>query len=300
MRQTELSLSKRVRRIVDEFRSKGLHMTPTVQSGPHSGCVGSQDAEQLIMEVLKVWPHVGLAHTRGVFAGDWISRRMMNSRRASRPAATRSGHRSAHQDRLRELRLPTAVQRVFPSTKGSPGLGQSQHPLTRQLRRSGRWKDGRDIAAQDQGIKVPLHTDPCELAEHRRDRDWCPAAPVLGALCGAMLLDVASSGPSTWAHHRSPSRAKLCGLAARLRRSASWSKTKADRLLHAPVRMLLKPMVLRLRKPNGCNDDQLAALGPSHDALPVSADARARLRKNRACGTVPLPAIQHRPPAESR
>lgn len=39
-----------------------------------------------------------------------------------RGQATRAGHRPAHQDRLRELRLPTAAQRVFPSTQGSPGL----------------------------------------------------------------------------------------------------------------------------------------------------------------------------------
>src|SRR5476651_2509554 len=48
MRQTELSLSKRDRRIVDEFRSKGLHRARILAA------LDRRLPEQQIMEVLKV------------------------------------------------------------------------------------------------------------------------------------------------------------------------------------------------------------------------------------------------------
>jgi hypothetical protein len=36
---------------------------------------------------------------------------------------------------------------------------------------------------------------------------------------------------------------------------------QTDRLLHAPVRVFLQPMVLSLLEPNGCDNDQLTAFG---------------------------------------
>jgi DNA-binding transcriptional LysR family regulator len=54
MRQTELSLSKRDRRIVDEFRSKGLHMARQFNRAHILAALDRKMPEQLIMEVLNV------------------------------------------------------------------------------------------------------------------------------------------------------------------------------------------------------------------------------------------------------
>jgi hypothetical protein len=54
MRQTELSLSRRDRRIVDEFRSKGLHMAREFNRAHILAALDRKMPEPLIMEVLNV------------------------------------------------------------------------------------------------------------------------------------------------------------------------------------------------------------------------------------------------------
>lgn len=54
MRQTELSLSKRDRRMVDEFRSKGLHMAREFNRAHILAALDRKVSEPRIMEVLKV------------------------------------------------------------------------------------------------------------------------------------------------------------------------------------------------------------------------------------------------------
>ena len=54
MRQTELSLSKRDRRIVDEFHSKGLHMAREFNRAHILAALDRKMPEPLIMEVLNV------------------------------------------------------------------------------------------------------------------------------------------------------------------------------------------------------------------------------------------------------
>lgn len=54
MRQTELSLNKRDRRMVDEFRSKGLHRAREFNRAHILAALDRKLPEQQIMEVLKV------------------------------------------------------------------------------------------------------------------------------------------------------------------------------------------------------------------------------------------------------
>src|SRR5258708_19595152 len=54
MRQTQLSLNRRDRRIVDEFRSKGLHMAREFNRAHILAALDRKLPEQQIMEVLKV------------------------------------------------------------------------------------------------------------------------------------------------------------------------------------------------------------------------------------------------------
>jgi transposase len=54
MRQTALSLNRRDRRIVDEFRSKGLHMAREFNRAHILAALDRRVPEQQIMEVLKV------------------------------------------------------------------------------------------------------------------------------------------------------------------------------------------------------------------------------------------------------
>ncbi|MGH8140703.1 MAG: helix-turn-helix domain-containing protein [Steroidobacteraceae bacterium] len=54
MRQTELSLNKRDRRIVDEFRSKGLHMAREFNRAHILAALDRKVPEPLIMQVLHV------------------------------------------------------------------------------------------------------------------------------------------------------------------------------------------------------------------------------------------------------
>ena len=54
MRQTELSLNKRDRRIVDEFRSKGLHMAREFNRAHILAALDDRVPEPQIMQVLKV------------------------------------------------------------------------------------------------------------------------------------------------------------------------------------------------------------------------------------------------------
>jgi hypothetical protein len=54
MRQTELSLNKRDRRTVDEFRSKGLHMAREFNRAHILAALDGKLPEQQIMEILNV------------------------------------------------------------------------------------------------------------------------------------------------------------------------------------------------------------------------------------------------------
>lgn len=54
MRQTELSLNRRERRIVDEFRSKGQHMAREFNRAHILAALDRKVPEQVIMEVLNV------------------------------------------------------------------------------------------------------------------------------------------------------------------------------------------------------------------------------------------------------
>lgn len=54
MRQTELSLNRRDRRMVDEFRSKGLHMAREFNRAHILAALDRKMPEQQIMEVLNV------------------------------------------------------------------------------------------------------------------------------------------------------------------------------------------------------------------------------------------------------
>ncbi len=54
MRQTELSLNKRERRVVDEFRSKGLHRAREFNRAHILAALDSKLPERQIMEVLNV------------------------------------------------------------------------------------------------------------------------------------------------------------------------------------------------------------------------------------------------------
>ena len=54
MRQTDLSLNKRDRRVVDEFRAKGLHMAREFNRAHILAALDSRVPERQIMEVLNV------------------------------------------------------------------------------------------------------------------------------------------------------------------------------------------------------------------------------------------------------
>ena len=64
MRQTELSLNKRDRRIVDEFRSKGLHMAREFNRAHILAALDSKLPEQQIMEILNRYRSLEAATAR--------------------------------------------------------------------------------------------------------------------------------------------------------------------------------------------------------------------------------------------
>lgn len=83
MRQTELSLNKRDRRIVDEFRSKGLHMAREFTRAHILAALDSKVPEARIMEVLNVG-RTAVWRTRGrICRAAWMSRSTMSRGRAS-------------------------------------------------------------------------------------------------------------------------------------------------------------------------------------------------------------------------
>jgi hypothetical protein len=69
MRQTQLSLNKRDRLIVDEFRSKGEQMARELNRAHILAALDSKLPERQIMEILNGGPHSSAAHTRGVSEG---------------------------------------------------------------------------------------------------------------------------------------------------------------------------------------------------------------------------------------
>src|ERR1035441_10830346 len=78
MRQTELSLNRRDRRIVDEFRSKGLHMAREFNRAHILAALDSKLPEQRIMEILNVG-RTAIWRTRSAYLeGGWISRSTMH------------------------------------------------------------------------------------------------------------------------------------------------------------------------------------------------------------------------------
>src|SRR6266702_3994966 len=71
MRQTELSLNKRDRRVVDEFRSKGLHLAREFNRAHILAALDSKVPEPQIMEVLNVG-RTAIWRTRAAYLTDGL------------------------------------------------------------------------------------------------------------------------------------------------------------------------------------------------------------------------------------
>ena len=69
MRQTELSLNKRDRRMVDEFRSKGLHMAREFNRAHILAALDSQVARAADHGSPECGPDGDMAHPHGISAG---------------------------------------------------------------------------------------------------------------------------------------------------------------------------------------------------------------------------------------
>jgi hypothetical protein len=84
MRQTELSLSKRERRIVDEFRSKGLHRAREFNRAHILAALDRGVPEQQIMAVLKVG-RTALWRTRAAYAQGGVEFALHDEARPGKP-----------------------------------------------------------------------------------------------------------------------------------------------------------------------------------------------------------------------
>lgn len=84
MRQTELSLSKRERRIVDEFRSKGLHRAREFNRAHILAALDSGVPEQQIMTVLKVG-RTALWRTRAAYVQGGVDFALHDEARPGKP-----------------------------------------------------------------------------------------------------------------------------------------------------------------------------------------------------------------------
>jgi Homeodomain-like domain len=84
MRQTALSLNKRDRRIVDEFRSKGLHMAREFNRAHILAALDKRVPEQQIMEVLNVG-RTALWRTRAAYLKSGLEFALHDEPRPGKP-----------------------------------------------------------------------------------------------------------------------------------------------------------------------------------------------------------------------
>lgn len=89
MRQTELSLNKRDRRIVDEFRSKGLHRAREFNRAHILAALDRKLPEQQIMEVLKVG-RTALWRTRTAYLQGGLEFALHDEARPGKPKVYRA------------------------------------------------------------------------------------------------------------------------------------------------------------------------------------------------------------------
>ena len=84
MQQTELSLNKRDRRIVDEFRSKGLHMAREFNRAHILAALDSKVPERQIMEVLNVG-RTAIWRTRAAYLQGGVDFALRDEARPGKP-----------------------------------------------------------------------------------------------------------------------------------------------------------------------------------------------------------------------
>jgi hypothetical protein len=84
MRQIELSLNRRDRRIVDEFRSKGLHMAREFNRARILAALDRKMPEQLIMEVL-TWAALRVWRTRAAYLKGGLNSALRDKARPGKP-----------------------------------------------------------------------------------------------------------------------------------------------------------------------------------------------------------------------
>jgi hypothetical protein len=84
MRQTELSLNKRDRRVVDEFRSKGLHMAREFNRAHILAALDSRVPEPQIMEVLNVG-RTAIWRTRAAYLQGGLDFALHDEQRPGKP-----------------------------------------------------------------------------------------------------------------------------------------------------------------------------------------------------------------------
>src|ERR1700687_1800100 len=84
MRQTELSLNKRDRRTVDEFRSKGLRMARGFNRAHILAALDSKLPEQQIMEILNVG-RTAIWRTRSAYLEGGLEFALHDETRPSKP-----------------------------------------------------------------------------------------------------------------------------------------------------------------------------------------------------------------------
>jgi hypothetical protein len=109
MRQTELSLSKRDRRMVDEFRSKGLHMAREFNRAHILAALDSQLPERLIMEVLNVG-RTAVWRTRAAYLSGGVDFALHDEPRPGKPK-TYAAEVEAQVTALACSEPPTGAQR---------------------------------------------------------------------------------------------------------------------------------------------------------------------------------------------
>ncbi len=84
MQQTELSMNKRERRIVDEFRCKGLHMAREFNRAHILAALASKVPERQIMEVLNVG-RTAIWRTRAAFLEGGLQFALHDEARPGKP-----------------------------------------------------------------------------------------------------------------------------------------------------------------------------------------------------------------------
>ncbi|MGH8220275.1 MAG: helix-turn-helix domain-containing protein, partial [Steroidobacteraceae bacterium] len=84
MRQTELSLNKRDRRIVDEFRSKGLHMAREFNRAHILAALDRKVPEPVIMQVLRVG-RTAVWRTRAAYLKGGVAFALHDEPRSGKP-----------------------------------------------------------------------------------------------------------------------------------------------------------------------------------------------------------------------